>query len=373
MSCITVEKKEMEQLDMGLGRRALPSRAFTLVELLVVIAIIGVLVALLLPAVQAAREAARRTTCQSQVRQLSLGSMNHTDVAGHYPTGGWGWLWLGDADRGFGPDQPGGWIYNILPFIEEQNKYNLPSDGDPSSVTRDQQRGAALLLQQPITILNCPSRRTNQLWQFSPPEGKFPKNARAPADGLVARGDYAMNSGSLRNEGSFPDGRGPETWEDVPDFTGWLLEDPTMEEELNGISFQRSTVRIAQITDGTSNTYMIGERYIPASVIEEGTFSGDNETWVTGFNNDNYRIGRWPPASDSTEPAGMPTTVQVGPTTETVGGNHAATRFGSSHPSVWHVSFCDGSVRGISYDIDLLTHRNLSNRADGVPLDSDQY
>ena len=93
---------------------------FTLVELLVVIAIIGVLVALLLPAIQAAREAARRTQCINNLKQLALGCQNHHDTHGHFPTGGWGWYWVGDPDRGFGKEQPGGWAYNLLPFFEQQ-------------------------------------------------------------------------------------------------------------------------------------------------------------------------------------------------------------------------------------------------------------
>ena len=95
-------------------------KGFTLVELLVVIAIIGVLVALLLPAIQAAREAARRTQCSNQLRQLSIAFQNHHDVQKHLPTGGWGFVWLGYPEYGFGPEQPGGWMYNILPFIEQQ-------------------------------------------------------------------------------------------------------------------------------------------------------------------------------------------------------------------------------------------------------------
>src|SRR5262245_26140759 len=99
--------------------------AFTLVELLVVIAIIGVLVALLLPAVQAAREAARRMQCQNHLKQIGLAFHNHHDVFGHLPTGGWGWGWVGDPDSGPGIRQPGGWCFNILPYVEGKNIYDI--------------------------------------------------------------------------------------------------------------------------------------------------------------------------------------------------------------------------------------------------------
>ena len=115
---------------------------FTLVELLVVIAIIGVLVALLLPAIQAAREAARRNSCKNNLRQLAIGCLNHESGAGFYPSGGWGANWVGDADRGFGRDQPGGWIYNVLPFIEEDAMHSLPKDNLPDVHTAPQLAGA---------------------------------------------------------------------------------------------------------------------------------------------------------------------------------------------------------------------------------------
>ena len=103
---------------------------FTLVELLVVITIIGILIALLLPAVQAAREAARRVQCTNNVKQLAIGLLAHEEHFKFFPSGGWSWEWSGDPDRGTGRDQPGNWIYAILPYIEQQPLHDLGMDGE---------------------------------------------------------------------------------------------------------------------------------------------------------------------------------------------------------------------------------------------------
>src|SRR5688500_123866 len=148
--------------------------AFTLVELLVVIAIIGVLVALLLPAVQAAREAARRTQCINNLKQIGLAAHNSHDAYKVFPSGGWGWHWVGDSDLGVGEKQPGGWTYNLLPYLEQTNVHALGKDNSPGTITAAQKAGAFKATQTPIAEYLCPSRRSVQAYPhpiFMSPSG----------------------------------------------------------------------------------------------------------------------------------------------------------------------------------------------------------
>jgi prepilin-type N-terminal cleavage/methylation domain-containing protein len=352
--------------------RSRRSAAFTLVELLVVIAIIGILVALLLPAIQAAREAARRAQCKSQLRNLALAALNHHDVHKFFPTGGWGWEYVGDADRGFGEEQPGGWVYSILPYIEESNGHHLPSDGNPNGITQIQLRNAGQLIQQPITIINCPSRRAVVVYPND-------KGARTPLNHVFpefgGKLDYAANCGD-QNLTACSTGPPRNLWTTAP-YTEWrnwvgagmfcatsrtgasqtgyglpingtgALRSPlTGRPELTGISFERSEVAIRHVTDGTSHTYLIGEKYLNPANYETGTDQADNETWCTGFNNDNFRSAFQVPLQDEL-------------------GNRQFDRFGSAHASGFHMAYCDGSVDTITYDITERIHWAGGNRKDG--------
>jgi prepilin-type N-terminal cleavage/methylation domain-containing protein len=135
-------------------------RGFTLLELLVVVSIIGIIVSLMIPAVQAARESARRGQCTNNLKQLAMGCLHHESTAKTYPTDGWGFAILGHPDRGQGVKQPGGWIFNILPYIEQSSSYKMQSGLTGSSL----QTAAASMLQTPISALYCPSRRPAALY-----------------------------------------------------------------------------------------------------------------------------------------------------------------------------------------------------------------
>jgi prepilin-type N-terminal cleavage/methylation domain-containing protein/prepilin-type processing-associated H-X9-DG protein len=339
-------------------------RGFTLVELLVVIAIIGILVALLLPAIQAAREAARRQQCVNNLKQLSLAALNHHDTCGYFPTGGWGWDWVGDPDRGFGVDQPGGWAFSVMPFTEEGAAYKISSDGDPDTISNQQKVAIRDVIAKPLTLLGCPSRRGGA--------GPFPHsrgtvyafnaaNAVSAAAASAGRSDYAANCGDPRNNEV---DQGPATLA-AAETRNWLVKGPTGTNAkgvvfITGISFQRSEVAIKHVTDGTNRTYLIGEKYLNINRYLTGTDPGDNETWCTGYNNDNFRVAYVPPAQDSTNDnfrSPFPNEASV-----LFGGHHI---FGSVHSAGVNMSYCDGHVDTVTYDIDPYLNRSLGNRLDG--------
>lgn len=321
------------------------SRGFTLVELLVVITIIGILIALLLPAVQSAREAARHAQCKNNLRQIGIAAMSHVAAQGHYPTGGWGWYWVGDPDRGFGADQPGGWVYNLLPFLEQQALHALPADGQPNTITDAQRAGAVQLVNTPLRVMNCPSRRRVTL--VSRGSTYVANNCGDNSSGMVARSDYAMNSGTWRNEIFLgpPDLATGIAWSEAD----WLDVGPA-----DGLSFQRSQITPAHVRDGTSNTILAGDKHINPLCYMASCDSGDNETMYSGWNNDVYRMTVGPPYRDTEN-------------------WNAPQYFGSAHSGSCNFVFADGSVRGVSYAVDTATFRALGTRASGEPTDASRF
>ncbi|MGI9456091.1 MAG: DUF1559 domain-containing protein [Aeoliella sp.] len=315
-------------------------RGFTLVELLVVIAIIGILVALLLPAVQSAREAARRTQCKNQLKQLALSFHNHHDTVGYFPSGGWGWFWVGFPEQGFGENQSGGWLYSVLPFMEEQALHDL---GKSST---NHQLAARQRVESPFEGMTCPSRRDSNVFDM------LGSNANAYREcetlGLVSKTDYAVNYGNV----DLPeDGPGPSSFAAAKTHN-W----PTTkysETNYNGICFIRSEIQMRQVADGTSHTYMVGEKYMSTLHYESGLDLGDNEPGFTGPNIDTYR-------STSRE-RNNGTRLALRPDDE---GDNRWT-FGSAHGAGFNMAYCDGRVSLVTFDVDPQLHANQGDRADG--------
>jgi prepilin-type N-terminal cleavage/methylation domain-containing protein len=375
--------------------RAFRNTAFTLVELLVVIAIIGVLVALLLPAIQAAREAARRSQCQNNLKQIGLGALNHESTYKFFPTGGWSFNWGPAPERGFGKDQPGGWMYNLLPFIEQQNLRNLGMGQAYGSLAR--QESLKQLIRTYVPTYRCPSR----------PQAEFPltiwnnpvRNMGAWVDAVAKneglfRGDYAASSGdTLESDGdswfnSSANALNGDYTQVETDFNTVAKNAPMNFCEIpsapiqrtwavlcqSGVIYIRSETKMSEISDGTSNTYLVGEKFVNPDHYAGGTDPTFNDGTVgqmtnqaayCGYEWDNQRR-TWNPIFD--QPVANAAHYQ--PRADQSGLNGERHFFGSAHPAGFYMAFCDGSIRGLSYDIDPFVHSYSANRFDGQTVDS---
>ncbi len=304
--------------------------AFTVIELLVVSSIIGMLLALLLPAVQMAREAGRRNTCENNLRNMSTAIANHESAHGRLPSNGWGFQWFGDPHRGSGQNQPGGWIYNILPYVERRDLAVLGAS-QPDKVKRQL---AAKANQTVVGLFYCPTRRGLGLYPFD--MAWPPRNADLVAE--TAKTDYAINAGDV-----FIPAGGPANYQQAADPT-FVWTDFS---KATGVSYFRSMVTMAHIRDGTSHTYLIGEK----NVSWVGMDIGDDQSLLVGYDLDNSRwtLPRSRPRPDGSMPRPRD--------------------FGSAHPGVCQFIMCDGSARAISFSIDPLVHRRLGNRQDGEAVD----
>jgi hypothetical protein len=341
------ELHEVARPQPGEESEAAPN-GFTVVELLGVIAIIGVLVGLLLPAVQSAREAARRLSCLNNIRQLSLGCLNHESTHDRFPTNGWGFGWTGEADRGSDRRQPAGWIYNILPFIEESSLHGMGAG--LTGAARNTAHGQRL--SSPIRGINCPSRRAGLFpwamgWSFV--------NADRPT--RVSRSDYAANGGDVYVSPSEPnqpawssaapntDAGAASLSEGESTRAGATFADK--EQGATGVFFVGSSTTVSAIPDGLTKTILIGEKYLDPARYTDGQDNADNEAALIGCNQD---ITRWTASAPLND----------------VRGSSDGRRFGGPHRGLVGVAFCDGSSRFLDIAIDPGIFRALGNRKDGA-------
>jgi prepilin-type N-terminal cleavage/methylation domain-containing protein len=296
-------------------------RGFTLVELLVVIAIIGILVALLLPAVQAAREAARRTQCVNSLKQIGLAAHNHHDTLKRFPTGG-----LSESHSPGDHTQDVGSLVYLLPYMELNNviqKFGINLNPDVLYATPYWQDGPTwTMAQSKIPTLTCPSATPD-----------------ANTVGTVAWFDCDDQLYLWMYYFDFPDGKdmGRSNYVGVagpigaPANNGWS--------RYRGIFYHNSRNRMAEVTDGTSNTLMFGEY--------AGGYNGNtlefSSSWIGGGLLATY----W-----GLSPQGGT-------------GKPGWWQFGSMHTGVVQFVLADGSVRGCSRTVDDQTFWFQTGMSDG--------
>lgn len=305
-------------------------KGFTLVELLVVIAIIGMLVGLLLPAVQQAREAARQMQCSNQLKQLGLAALNHESSNKGFPSGGWRAYFEPDPDFGFGEPQPGSWRYSLLPFLEMQPLWQLGMDGNQAQDSNIKKANVTRI--KTLTpIYYCPSRRAARLYYA----WSYTYNSEDVTEGTKA--DYAASCGD-----GWYSGMGGQSYS-----SGLAV---TNDDHKTGVTYFKSKTTTGEIRDGLSNTYLYGEKYIDGGKYEPYSSStyaaGDDHSSWPGIDDDSIRVTTSMPLQDRM-------------------GYNVGTIFGSAHAGSFGMVMCDGSVQRLSYSIDSETHRYLGCRADG--------
>ena len=326
-------------------------RAFTLVELLVVIAIIGILVALLLPAVQAAREAARRTQCTNNLKQIGLAIHNFHDAREFYP-----------PSRIF--DLQATWAVVIMPYMEESALY------DEWDITRWYYHQTQVARESSVAGYSCPSRR-------SPPQLSWANEKPGPFEASIrhtpgALGDYACVAGD--DTCAPDDDQRPECSFNGRDANGIMIlgkgirdtEGP-LSEDVSNTRLQllgwKGRTSVRSVTDGLSNTFLVGEKHVRpedfgimmwkgascppgAQCGGDGSiYNGDHPNNFSRIAGPGYALAAW---------TSMPT----------------ASNFGSYHPGVCQFVFGDGSVKPILTVIDTTTLGYLAVRDDGEIIDT---
>ena len=325
--------------------------AFTLVELLVVIAIIGVLVALLLPAVQSAREAARRTSCSNNIKNVALACQTFHSTHNRFPY---------SVDFGEWPPlvEPGGdpvplaqyraenlsgrgWICEILPFLEQPALYEALSIGFDGNWAGKPNRGMdkndpvlreALATQ--LSVLTCPSDESAGLTK----EDAYFLGL------LVATTNYKGSAGDTVYPGGISDGLwNEEPWGRKPDCHNAI--------DCTGIiwryAYYKGGVSFRQVTDGSSNTFLLGETTVEGDSTNAAYFSDSD--WAS---------------------ANMQLNFTLGDPTQVIFEWWNVRGFRSRHPGTVHFAFADASVRSLSEDIDHQIYRAMSTRNQGEVISS---
>ena len=317
--------------------------AFTLIELLVVIAIIAILIALLLPAVQQAREAARRTECRNHMKQLGLAIHNYHDTHNVFP-----YAWGSVQET---------WSALILPYIDQAPLYNtLVWDRTPtndwtsinaSSPTWPNKVACGV----PVSVLRCPSLAIPDAFSNSGIPDRRPASYRVVTGSLIASDDNSTRPAPFN----------------VAPYTS-LERSPNRDPGVNGMMVGAGSTKMRDITDGSSNTVMVGESFTDPEYVKDNQGmdywnffipqiwdSGTNRCWSVGNGS----------GTEHSEAAGS-TLVKINARLDpTIHGVLMEISFGSYHVGGAHFTLGDGSVRFISENVDLQLYQSLGSRNGG--------
>jgi len=330
------------------------SRGFTLIELLVVIAIIAVLISLLLPAVQSAREAARRAQCTNNLKQIALAANNYESSNGCFPGGSYsGQLW----NPPHWSTYPENWscFVRMLPFFEQAPMYNAANfnlcSSDVNNLTICGVRVASLIcpsdLQNdtiPIPATKASGTGVSPGWDFNlidqgNLDAVFPL---PPGNWLQAFTSYAGNAGTFT-------------------FGYSNLMSTSILGYFNGVIYNDSSVKISGITDGTSNTFLFGEHSKGLLFKLDPTYAVSDTSWNSGRWYDTLFATLYPLNT------GNGNNIAFGGTTND--SYYYNTVAGSLHPGGANFAFCDGSVHFIRNTINTWTFNtgNADSYGDAMP------
>jgi hypothetical protein len=256
---------------------------------------------------------------------------------------------MGDPDGGQGKNQPGSWVYQIVDFLEESNVRTIAA-GLPDAQKRVE---LTKLSETPITVMNCPTRRPARAYAYFYNDNY--RNMNDPR--LAVRGDYgACMSGrrpptdGFREPNTLAEGSTTFDWDKAERDKLGLVQGKVR--HLDGVVVYHRPIELRSITDGLSKTYLLGEKALTIPRYEDGKAPWDDQSYYIGFDQDTNLSSYNLPIRDPSRDISV------------------VFRFGSAHPSVVQMVFCDGSVHPISYDIELEVHRTLGTRNGDEPVDS---